>query len=404
MVIIALVLAALLGFLALSIDGSNNYLQRRSMQNAADGAAIAGAVELATGQSNELALCSVIREYAVNRQGADSDKVSMFYTPRDVPIQCLNQPTPDWTNGVRVQAGHQFNGYVSGIVGRPTFTVFAEATAQFGTAKAVSGLSPIAISNFDFTYGASYKIWGHDCNQHGDDHHDDDGGYHDDAYQSNDHGGGSGCTLDSGDITGANAALLDLSCAYPNKCNTGDALLKQWTREGYHDSTIFERTRMQGDPAGKYGWEQEHRDPPRDTQHILREAHVGQVLIMPVYDIAYHYTIDQKCNDDPSNHRDVGGSYDPGPNPGQCHNNPAYGQYGWSDPAYATIVDTYTDNGTYNNKYYYNIVSFAAFKVDEIQDHGDNKYIRGHFVRYVAPQGELGGANDKGVMIIKMTR
>ncbi len=419
MVLMALILASLLGFLALAIDGSNNYLQRRRMQNAADGAAIAGAVALASGQTSELALCSTIREYAVTRHGADSDQVTMFYTPRDVPIQCLNQATPDWTNGVRVVVGHQFGSFVAGIIGRSSFNVLAEATAQFGAASSVVGVSPLAIADFDFQYGVTYTFWGQDCEHHecGEGGDDDDGGDGDDDDHEGDdddgdeHHGDSGMQYsltssspESGDFTGAFFAFIDPGCEFPNKCNTSDAQLKQWMRDGFRTEAVFERTRLQGDPGGQYGWPQEHRVPPRDAHHILKEAHVGQVLILPVYDIAYHYTTDSICNDDPGNHRDYGGTYDPGPNPGQCHNNPVYGQCGWCDPSYAVIIDTYTTNGTYNDKHYYNIISFAAFEVTEVHDHGDDKYIRGHFVQYVAPQGEMGGTEDNGVIIIKLTQ
>jgi len=397
MVVIALILSVLMGFLAVAIDGGNNFLQRRRMQNAADGAAVAGAVEMATGTSNELAVCSVIRQYAVTRGGADSDQVTMYYTPRDELIQCQNQAIPDWANGVHVVVGHQFPSFVARIIGRSSFNVVADATAQFGAASSVVGVSPLAVADFGFQQGRTYTFWGIDCSQHGGHHM----GYHDDAYQDTHHGGhdDSDCSLERGNITGANFALLDPGCEFPQTCNTSDADLKAWMRDGDRAHSVFENTRLQGDPGGQYGWEEEHRVPQRAVQDILGEARVGQVLIVPVYDIAYRYTTDQICNDNPGNPQ-----YDPGPRAGQCHNNPAYGQCDGCNSDYSTIIDTYTDNGAYNDKYYYHIVSFAAFEVSEVNNHGDDKYIRGKFVRYVAPQGEMGGSQDNGVIIIKLTQ
>jgi Flp pilus assembly protein TadG len=396
MVVIALILSVLLGFLAVAIDGGNNFLQRRRMQNAADGAAVAGVVEMATGTGNESAVCSVIREYAVTRGGADSDQVTMYYTPGDVPIQCQSQAVPDWANGVRVVVGHQFPSFVARIIGRSSFNVVADATAQYGAASSVVGSSPLAIADFDIRHDMEYTIWGHDCTQHS-----DHGGYHDDAYQGTHHGGhdGADCDLENGNIAGANFALLDLSCEFPATCNTGDAQLMGWMRDGDRSHSVFEGSQLQGDPGGRYGWDEEHREPPRDVQHILGEAQVGQVLILPVYDVAYRYTTDPVCSDSPGNPQ-----YDPGPHAGQCHNNPVYGQCGdGCDPDYATIVDSYTEDGAYNNKYYYHVVSFAAFKVTEVHDHGDDKYIRGEFVPHVA-QGNMGGTQDNGVIIIKLTQ
>jgi len=391
LVLVALILAILFGFLALAVDGSNNYLQRRRMQNAADGAAVAGTVALATGSISEQALCATVQDYAVTRQGADSDQLSIYYTPGDVPVQCLNQSTMSGANGIHVRVGHQFAAFVAGIIGRSSFNVMAEATAQFGTASSVVGASPVAIAEFAFTYGETYKIWGHDC-----------------ARQEGQGSSGEGvCDTSQGNIAGANFGIVDPTCeSPPNDCNTSDAQLKQWLREGYRTAAVQEGALLQGEPGGRYGWVNDNRCPPcgNDAMNILQEATVGQTLIFPVYDRVYHYTNNQVCNPDSV-------EYDPGPSAGQCHDNPYYGQdHGQDDynPDYSIIIDAYTNdpscNDSNNKCYYYHITAFAAYQVSTVHTAGSQKYIAGQFVRFVAPGGETGGSQDKGVTIIKLTQ
>src|SRR5450830_1091808 len=68
LVLLAVGFVALLAFVALAIDGGSVYLDRRSAQNAADAAALAGAYDLARYPKMDTAtLTSKIKEDSCNR-------------------------------------------------------------------------------------------------------------------------------------------------------------------------------------------------------------------------------------------------------------------------------------------------------------------------------------------------
>ena len=74
LVYVAIVMVVLLGMAALALDGSNLYLQRRNMQNAADAIALAGVHSLANGESRAEA-SSEIQDYAVSNDAIATDIV-----------------------------------------------------------------------------------------------------------------------------------------------------------------------------------------------------------------------------------------------------------------------------------------------------------------------------------------
>ena len=69
LVLVALALFVLVGFVALAVDVGHIYRERRHMQNAADAGALAGARELCQGEGASQAEARA-REYAVDRNGA----------------------------------------------------------------------------------------------------------------------------------------------------------------------------------------------------------------------------------------------------------------------------------------------------------------------------------------------
>lgn len=82
LVYIAVVMVVLLGMAALALDGSNLYLQRRNMQNAADAAALAGIHALASGETRQQANSEVVSFAAQHNAAAtdvliDSNSVSL---------------------------------------------------------------------------------------------------------------------------------------------------------------------------------------------------------------------------------------------------------------------------------------------------------------------------------------
>src|SRR5215211_1651761 len=68
-VIVALLFVALVGMLALVLDGGNGFLHRRQVQNAADAGALAGAREWCISH-NATSAANRALEYAVTRNGA----------------------------------------------------------------------------------------------------------------------------------------------------------------------------------------------------------------------------------------------------------------------------------------------------------------------------------------------
>ena len=136
-VIAALAMVVLVGFLALAIDGGNANAQRRAMQNAADPGALAGARALALGEDTEAAAT----EYAVNHNGADSAEVTVD------------------GQTVTVVARKSFPTFFAGVIGIPEMATSAEATAGYSGAKSVTGLRPIAVEERAYDFGNEYTIW-----------------------------------------------------------------------------------------------------------------------------------------------------------------------------------------------------------------------------------------------------
>ena len=99
MVYLALVLAVLLGFAGLAIDGSNAYFQRRRMQTAADAAALAGARALAYDMTNAEVSAEIQTVATLN--GADS----------------VQWQLTDGGRSVDVQVTHDFNTFFASVVG-----------------------------------------------------------------------------------------------------------------------------------------------------------------------------------------------------------------------------------------------------------------------------------------------
>ena len=127
LVVAALLLLVLLACLALSLDLGNIYAQRRLMQNAADAGALAGVRALALGQGDS-AVRSQVQQFAVQRNGADGCSVTIM------------------TSTLTVVVSRTFSTFFAGLVGMPTFTVFASAEAGYGFPGAWNGgLMPIAV-------------------------------------------------------------------------------------------------------------------------------------------------------------------------------------------------------------------------------------------------------------------
>src|SRR5919204_1773357 len=120
----ALMMTVMLGFLGLVIDVGNAYAQRRFMQNAADAASVAAARQLAfsmqTGVSDATVLDTINTYLAANGQAAPvtaGGPSTAWYTQIDgTPVRPVGGgavPRADATNirGVKVVAGKRFETF-----------------------------------------------------------------------------------------------------------------------------------------------------------------------------------------------------------------------------------------------------------------------------------------------------
>jgi Flp pilus assembly protein TadG len=376
-ILVALAILGLVAFLGLAVDGGNIYLQRRNVQNAADGAAIAGAVALALntdGSLTEEQLCAKVREYSSTRNLSDEGLLEVYYTPRLSRVTC--QPVPAWppvgtegasntASGVSVRVGRQFSSYVSQIVGQPRFTVRADAAAQFGAPASMLGVQPIAV----------YEEWLES--------HVPQGSRNDPNLTFSlwtDDKGTPGAT----DLSGADRGWLNLDCNYPDKCNSSENDVKDWMLNG-NDMPIRNDYELQSSPGVRAA--------------SLHQPYVyeGKILLLPIYEYKRTYTNKSVC--DPTSSDYLPG---PGPLPESCRNNPEIEAY---RPDADAEIFAYTSDNSLSGNSYYKISSFAAFKVTGFTDSGGNKSIDGHFIDYIA-DGEIdpGRTSQYGVIIIKLTQ
>ncbi|TAH51899.1 MAG: VWA domain-containing protein [Chloroflexota bacterium] len=164
-------LVALIGALALAVDGGNAYAQRRQLQNAMDAGAQAGAIQLSLNKTNG-EIDDKINEY-VARNGADPARVNSYYVTQDssgikyvehgsiISAYGVNSPPPSFINGrpifgVQVEGTKQFPTFFAGVVGWRQLQVgadsrnYASPPTRQGTCQAET-LFPIALSANTFT-------------------------------------------------------------------------------------------------------------------------------------------------------------------------------------------------------------------------------------------------------------
>lgn len=125
LVLVTLLLIALIGMLALVLDGGNAYFKRRAAQNAADAGALAGAAELCLTGSVPDAI-ALAESYAIDHNGADVANVEVTLGTVAVDTE-INFPT-----------------MFGGIFGKPTLTAAAYAAAGCFLPGSAHGVLPIA--------------------------------------------------------------------------------------------------------------------------------------------------------------------------------------------------------------------------------------------------------------------
>lgn len=138
---LAVMMVALMGAMALGIDGGNMYLQRRRMQQAADSGALAGAEVLALEGSTEQVIAAA-NEYAIDRNNAGS---------ADVVVNRVDQT-------MTVTARKSSSTFFAGVAGHASFQAAARATAShFPVGSVLEGVFPIAVDWQEFTCDEPYR-------------------------------------------------------------------------------------------------------------------------------------------------------------------------------------------------------------------------------------------------------
>lgn len=139
LVVVALMLVVLVGFLGLVLDGGNFWSQRRFLQNGADAGALAGARVYATTKDASQATAAA-RNYAASANGLGDPLKASDQVTVEVSIQGAGI---DQT--VAVTVTKVFRTYFLGALGIPSFVMRASAVAGLSPAEAIGGLLPLAV-------------------------------------------------------------------------------------------------------------------------------------------------------------------------------------------------------------------------------------------------------------------
>ena len=154
-VILAGGLIAMLAMVGLVVDGGNAFAQQRSTQNGMDAAAEAGAVELARRMIGidpvgddvtwDQRVLTAVNTTAANN-GLTSTGVPQYTDYLGNPLGAVGSGNiPPNTQGVHAGGNRAFSTYFVGMLGFPSFTAAAEATAVtgFGVETGFGGVIPL---------------------------------------------------------------------------------------------------------------------------------------------------------------------------------------------------------------------------------------------------------------------
>ncbi len=129
LVLVAITMVVLIGFVGLAIDVGNAYLTQRDLQKAADAAALAGALEL----PNATAAAAVAQDYGAQSGGKNPaklvDDAAMTVTTRCVTSLGCAPSRGIHTNVIAVTEEASVPTYFAKLLGFDSFDVSAKATA-----------------------------------------------------------------------------------------------------------------------------------------------------------------------------------------------------------------------------------------------------------------------------------
>lgn len=181
-VLVAIAMIVLVIFAAIAIDLSNAYVHRRTLQNAADAAALAGARELARQlntydqlwQFNEDWIKTDLNDFGERNGLVDSDGVlgnsintnaEGYYLDlagdrvSDVQIGDLGFVPSDQARGIEVWAHGAAPSFFGGFLGLEGLDISADAAVVFSCPMADTCVMPIATFSETFVLDQCYNIY-----------------------------------------------------------------------------------------------------------------------------------------------------------------------------------------------------------------------------------------------------
>jgi hypothetical protein len=156
LVLLALSMTVILGATAMVIDGGNGMAQQRGAQNATDAAAFAGTVVIAEkmgGVARTDADVVAAMEAAFDSNGSTMGTAQYVEFDGDVAGTVgRGGSIPQDASGIRASGSRTFDTFLASLMGQPTWTAGADATALAGALRSVCsaadgcGVLPVALS------------------------------------------------------------------------------------------------------------------------------------------------------------------------------------------------------------------------------------------------------------------
>ncbi len=137
--ILALSVALILGATAVVIDGGNAFAQHRGAQNAADAAALAGAVVIAEkmgdASRNDADVVTAMNDAFADNGSSIGPSYYIDFDGNVVGTVGRGGSIPSEADGIRAGSQRNFNTFIASIGGQPAWIAAAEATALAGALR-----------------------------------------------------------------------------------------------------------------------------------------------------------------------------------------------------------------------------------------------------------------------------
>lgn len=169
-ILVAVMLTALLAFLALTIDGGFAFSHRREMQNSADAASLAGARQIASFRSGNVITdndvsSAVVSAAVANGWLTSTGQITATYiTTQRVTLGNVGSfgtlAPPSLASGVSITTTEAFDTFFGGFIGLSSLSVSADSRAIFGFTCDATCLLPMTVYTQTFVTGATYDFYG----------------------------------------------------------------------------------------------------------------------------------------------------------------------------------------------------------------------------------------------------